>query len=97
MKKLLILFLLMSSFALADESKIKQLEERINKLENKEISLPDGLFINGEIELLYDDKTYDTGWDSRGDLQFGVKQYFDKKCTLLPLFVLLLLFLLLSP
>ena len=77
MKKLIVMFLLMTSFALADETKIKQLEERIDKLENKQISLPDGLFINGEMELRYDDKVYDTGWDSRGDLQFGVKQYFD--------------------
>ena len=77
MKRLLVIFLLMTSFALADETKIKQLEERINKLENTKVSLPDGLFVNGEMELMYDDKTYDSGWDSRGDLQFGVKQNLD--------------------
>ena len=47
MKRLLVIFLLMTSFALADETKIKQLEERINKLESTKVSLPDGLFVNG--------------------------------------------------
>ena len=37
------------------------------------MGLPNGFFINGEIEGYYDDKTYDSGWDSRGELQFGVE------------------------
>ena len=38
------------------------LEERVSKLESKALSLPDGMFINGNIEAYYDDKTYDSGW-----------------------------------
>jgi hypothetical protein len=77
MKKLLLIFLLMTSISLADENKIKLLEERIDKLENKALSLPDGIFINGEVEAYYDDKTYDSGYDSRGELQLGIKQNID--------------------
>jgi hypothetical protein len=49
------------------------LEDRVSKLEDKSLGLPNGFFINGEIEGYYDDKTYDSGWDSRGELQFGVE------------------------
>ena len=49
------------------------LEDRVSKLEDKSLGLPNGFFINGEIEGYYDDKTYDSGWDSRGALQFGVE------------------------
>jgi len=50
------------------------LEQRVSNLENKTSSydIPEGFFINGEVEGRYDDKTYDSGWDSRGELQFGL-------------------------
>jgi len=58
--------------AYADEAKNKTLEERVSALESNVPNLPDGFFVNGELEGRYDDKTYDSGWDSRGELQFGI-------------------------
>ena len=49
------------------------LEERVSKLESKALSLPDGMFINGNIEAYYDDKTYDSGWDGRSEFIFGIQ------------------------
>ena len=75
MKKIIItLFLLMSSLAYADENKITDLEKRVTELESNKLDLPKSLFINGEIEAYYDDKTYDSGYDSRAELQVGVEQ-----------------------
>ena len=50
----------------------KTLEQRVEALENNMPNLPNGFFVNGEIEGYYDDKTYDSGWDSRGELQLGI-------------------------
>ena len=48
------------------------LEQRVEKLEKSVPNLPNGFFVNGEIEGYYDDKTYDSGWDSRAELQLGI-------------------------
>lgn len=50
----------------------KTLEDRVTALENSVPNLPNGFFVNGEVEGRYDDKTYDSGWDSRGELQLGI-------------------------
>ena len=50
----------------------KTLEDRVTALENSAPNLPNGFFVNGEVEGYYDDKTYDSGWDSRGELQVGI-------------------------
>jgi len=50
----------------------KTLEDRVTALENSAPNLPNGFFVNGEVEGYYDDKTYDSGWDSRGELQLGI-------------------------
>jgi len=50
----------------------KTLEDRVTALENSTPNLPNGFFVNGEVEGYYDDKTYDSGWDSRGELQVGI-------------------------
>ena len=48
------------------------LEQRVEKLEKNIPNLPNGFFVNGEVEGYYDDKTYDSGWDSRAELQLGI-------------------------
>ena len=50
----------------------KTLEDRVTALENSAPNLPNGFFVNGEVEGYYDDKTYDSGWDSRAELQLGI-------------------------
>src|SRR6056300_2081211 len=54
-------------------AKAETLEDRVAKLEKNIPNLPNGFFINGEVEGYYDDKTYDSGWDSRGELQLGIE------------------------
>ena len=53
-------------------AKAETLEERVAKLEKNVPNLPNGFFVNGEVEGYYDDKTYDSGWDSRAELQLGI-------------------------
>ena len=72
MKQLLITLAILfglTTGALANE---KTLEDRVTALENSVPNLPNGFFVNGEVEGRYDDKTYDSGWDSRGELQLGI-------------------------
>ena len=72
MKQLLIMLAFLTgltSGALANE---KTLEDRVEALEKNIPNLPNGFFVNGEVEGRYDDKTYDSGWDSRGELQLGI-------------------------
>ena len=38
------------------------------------LNIPDGFFVNGNIEAYYDDRTYDEGYDSRGELVIGVEK-----------------------
>ena len=77
---ILVLFLfalLITSIVNADEKKISELEKRISQLESNKISIPKGLFITGEVEGYYDDRTYDSGWDSRAELQIGINHKFN--------------------
>ena len=77
MKKILLLLLLLTSAAVADTDKIKQLEQRIANLESNKLSIPKGVFITGEVEAYYDDRTYDSGLDSRAELQVGINHKFN--------------------
>ena len=71
---LAILFSLLSSMVLADGTdQNKNLESRVEALENSMPNIPNGFFVNGNVEGFYDDKTYDSGWDSRGELQLGIE------------------------
>ena len=49
----------------------KTLEQRVSDLESSIPNLPNGMFISGEIEGYYDDKTFDSGWEARSELQVG--------------------------
>ena len=79
MKKILLVMLLLSAIAQADEKKINDLEKRISQLESNKLSMPKGLFISGEVEGYYDDRTYDSGWDSRAELQVGITHKFNNR------------------
>ena len=74
---LIVIALLATSIAKSDEKKISDLEKRISQLESNKISIPKGLFITGEVEGYYDDRTYDSGWDSRAELQIGINHKFN--------------------
>lgn len=69
----------LSSFVMADEKKISDLEKRISQLESNKIDLPKGLFIHGNVEAYYDDRTYDSGFDSRAEIQIGIQQSLNNK------------------
>jgi len=60
---------------LADES--KTLEQRVADLEKSAPSLPSGLFINGEIEMYYDEDTYNSHIDSRAEIITGLQSEID--------------------
>jgi len=64
---------------MADEKKISDLEKRISQLESNKIDLPKGLFIHGNVEAYYDDRTYDSGFDSRAEIQIGIQQSLNNK------------------
>lgn len=59
----------------ADET--KTLEQRVSDLEAKAPSLPSGLFVNGEIEIYYDEDTYASGIDSRAEIITGLQSGID--------------------
>ena len=63
-----------STTALAEQ---KTLEQRVADLESSAPSLPAGLFINGEIELYYDEDTYDSNMDSRAEIITGLQSELD--------------------
>ena len=62
----------LTTSALADDT--KTMEQRVSNLESNMPNLPSGLYVNGEVQGFYDDKTYDSGWDSRAELQVGIDQ-----------------------
>ena len=73
----LILVVILFVALITNQSKAETLtlEQRVEQLENKTSSydIPEGFFINGEVEGRYNDKTYDSGWDSRAELQVGIE------------------------
>ena len=56
MKYIIIVLMFLSSFVMADEKKISELEKRITQLESNKLSIPKSLFITGEVEGYYDTK-----------------------------------------
>ena len=73
--KILILIFIMLTFATtsqADEQ--SELLKRIEALESKQSNIPDGFFVNGNLEAYYDDKTYDDSWDSRTEVVVGIEK-----------------------
>ena len=73
MKKLTILLVILFGLTTGALANDKTLEDRVEALEKSMPNIPNGFFINGEVEGYYDDKTYDSGWDSRGELQLGLQ------------------------
>lgn len=63
-----------TSSALAEE---KTLEQRVSDLEASAPSLPAGLFVNGELEMYYNDSTYDSHIDSRAEIITGLQSDID--------------------
>ena len=80
MKQLIIALAILfgvSFTAQADTATDQSLEARVEALENKMPSLPNGLFINGEIEMYYDEDTYSSNWDSRAEVITGLQTDID--------------------
>lgn len=63
--------ILIATGSYADES--KTLEQRVSDLEKSAPTLPSGLFVNGEIEMYYDEDTYASGIDSRAEIITGLQ------------------------
>ena len=55
----------------------KTLEQRVSDLEASAPSLPAGLFVNGELEIYYDDDTYTSDIDSRAEIITGIQSDID--------------------
>jgi hypothetical protein len=72
MKQLTIILAVLFGLTTGVLANEKTLEDRVTALENSVPNLPNGFFVNGEVEGRYNDKTYDSGWDSRGELQLGI-------------------------
>ena len=53
------------------------LEQRVTALENNALSIPSGLFLNGEFEMRYDSETYDSNIDSRAEFILGLENDID--------------------
>ncbi len=56
--------------------------KRLEVLEKKQKDfigpdIPDGFFVNGNVEAYYDDRTYDDSWDSRTELTVGIETTLD--------------------
>ena len=66
-----LLSLTITTGATADDS--KTLEQRVANLENTMPKLPNGLFVNGEIEMFIDEDTYTSGIDSRAEIITGLQ------------------------
>ena len=73
MKQLLIMLAILTGLTSGALANDKSLEDRVTALENSVPSLPNGFFVNGEVEGRYNDKTYDSGWDSRSEFQLGIQ------------------------
>ena len=79
MNKTLIMSMLFAlvAFATPATAEEKTLEQRVSDLEAKAPSLPAGLFVNGELEIYYDDDTYSSDIDSRAEIITGLQSDID--------------------
>jgi len=65
------------AFATPATAEEKTLEQRVSDLEASAPSLPAGLFVNGELEIYYDDDTYSSDIDSRAEIITGLQSDVD--------------------
>jgi len=65
------------AFAAPATAEEKTLEQRVSDLEASAPSLPAGLFVNGELEIYYDDDTYSSDIDSRAEIITGLQSDVD--------------------
>jgi hypothetical protein len=79
MKQTLIMSMLLAlvAFATPATAEEKTLEQRVSDLEASAPSLPAGLFVNGELEIYYDDDTYTSDIDSRAEIITGLQSEID--------------------
>jgi len=79
MNKTIITSMLFALLAFAGPAKAdeKTLEQRVSDLEASAPSLPAGLFVNGELEIYYDDDTYTSDIDSRAEIITGLQSDID--------------------
>ena len=79
MKKTIITSMLLAlvAFVTPATAEEKTLEQRVSDLEAKAPSLPAGLFVNGELEIYYDDDTYTSDIDSRAEIITGLQSDID--------------------
>ena len=79
MNKTLIMSMLFAlvAFAAPATAEEKTLEQRVSDLEASAPSLPAGLFVNGELEIYYDDDTYSSDIDSRAEIITGLQSDID--------------------
>ena len=79
MKKTILSSLLLAlvAFAAPATAEEKTLEQRVSDLEASAPSLPAGLFVNGELEIYYDDDTYSSDIDSRAEIITGLQSDVD--------------------
>ena len=73
MKKTMILSALFALITLNGAWAEQTLEQRVTALENNALSIPSGLFLNGEFEMRYDSETYDSNIDSRAEFILGLE------------------------
>ena len=79
MKKTILSSLLLAlvAFVTPATAEEKTLEQRVSDLEASAPSLPAGLFVNGELEIYYDDDTYTSDIDSRAEIITGLQSDVD--------------------
>ena len=79
MKKTILTSMLLAliAFGAPATAEEKTLEHRVSDLEAKAPSLPAGLFVNGELEIYYDDDTYTSDIDSRAEIITGLQSDID--------------------
>ena len=79
MKKTILSSLLLAlvAFVTPATAQEKTLEQRVSDLEASAPSLPAGLFVNGELEIYYDDDTYTSDIDSRAEIITGLQSDID--------------------
>jgi hypothetical protein len=79
MKKTILTSMLLAlvAFGAPATAEEKTLEQRVSDLEAKAPSLPAGLFVNGELEIYYDDDTYTSDIDSRAEIITGLQSDID--------------------
>jgi hypothetical protein len=79
MKKTILTSMLLAliAFSAPATAEEKTLEQRVSDLEAKAPSLPAGLFVNGELEIYYDDDTYTSDIDSRAEIITGLQSDID--------------------